>query len=698
MGARRAGPNGLLPGRERLLMPRRILLLSTVVCLFVGLLSGSPASSDDNGSDDNGSTGGKTTVARTIKDRNQDNLLEFAPGESYRVINASRRFRPPRRSLLNFLQMTDFQIIDEESPARVEFLDQTQRGPFNPFSAAYRPQEALTAQITEAMVRAVRNAVSPITRARLKFTILTGDNADSQQFNETRWFIDVLDGGKSVNPNSGIPADPLCPATPGSLYDGVRGGGVSNAPDDGYYEPDSSATDTDGDGYSPDPVQNQQETGRYVTVRDFVGLFEDANRPFNAVGLGMPWYSAFGNHDILVQGNSHEAYTGPFGPASETWTAPFNISLHQIATGCDKASNAAANQIFREPTDPTANPQSANVPPDVKRCFLTKDTPPTPPPVPTSPCNTSSWIAEHFNTSGTPNGHGYANRPPEAIANHDGYYSFVPRRGFRFIVLDTVTDECGPPFGGFCSEGSVDNAQFLWLEDQIEAAEAAKQYVVVFSHHTLRTTRWPTDDPSEQPVHYGQSNDPMDPNNPQQPGTPPTLAQLYCLHPRVIAHVAGHEHENYIWHYHCNTNHINGAPEGPEDATGPGDFWHISTSAHLDFPQQSRMIEFIDNGKRVRNRKTMSMVLTVVDHAGPPRPPAFGAIPDVLRLASIGREISYNDYQAVAQTPSGQKSTMDDRGARGGRIDRNVIIVLNRASPVSSGGSGGDNGDNGDDD
>ncbi len=687
-------------------MPRRILLLTTVVCLVVGVLSGAPASSDD----DNGSIGGKTTIARTIQDLNQDNLLEFAPGEPYRVINAPKSFRPPRRSLLNFLQMTDFQIIDEESPGRVEFLDQTQRGPFDPFAAAYRPQDTLTAQITEAMVRAVRNAVSPITGVRLKFTILTGDNADSQQYNETRWFIDVLDGGKPVDPNSGIPTTttvPPCPATPGSIYDGVRGAGVNNAPDDGYYEPDSSATDTDGDGYSPDPVRNQQETGRYVTVRDFHGLFEDANRPFNAVGLGMPWYSAFGNHDILIQGNSHEAYTGPFGTESEKWVpGSFNDRLHKHVTGCEKAWNAAANEILREPGDPTTNPETVIVPPDLRRCYLTKDTPPTVlPPDPPSPCNTTSWIAEHFNTSGTPDGHGFANRPAQAIANHDGYYSFVPRTGFRFIVLDTVTDECGEvSFAGLCSEGSVDDAQFQWLKAQIESAKAARQYVVVFSHHTLRTTRWPNSDLSEEPIHYGQRRDPIN-NDPQNPGGGMTLHQLYCQHRNVIAHVAGHEHDNYIWHYHCNNPTHKVAPEveGTEDPsvppTSPGDFWHISTSAHLDFPQQSRMIEFIDNGRLVRNRRTISMVLTVVDHAGPPRPPAFGVIADVLRLASIGREISYNDYQAVAETPSGEKSTMNDRPARGKRIDRNVIIVLNRASPVSTGGSGGgDNGDNGDDD
>jgi hypothetical protein len=253
-------------------------------------------------------------------------------------------------------------------------------------------------------------------------------------------------------------------------------------------------------------------------------------------------------------------------------------------------------------------------------------------------------------------------RPVEAIANHDGYYSFSPSPGLRFAVLDSVTDECGALF---CSEGSIDDAQFQWLDEQIQLAQLSGEYVLVFSHHTLATTRWPSTDLTEEPIHYGRRFDRENPASPQNPATVgETLEELYCRSPNVLAHIDGHEHENFVDHYTC---------EGPEpiSASGPGDFWEISTAAHIDWPQQARMIELIDNGD-----DTMSLVLTILDHAGPPNPGAAKADftangasgQQVLKLASIGRELAYNDYQG-------------SRGARGGPEDRNVIIVLDQPWP-----------------
>src|SRR5688572_15324763 len=88
----------------------------------------------------------RDTTVRTIQDRDEDNLLEFDEGEDHCVFTfaptspegcaeADLTGRKPE-SVLHFLHLSDFQIVDEESPARVEFLDTTQRGVFNPFSAA----------------------------------------------------------------------------------------------------------------------------------------------------------------------------------------------------------------------------------------------------------------------------------------------------------------------------------------------------------------------------------------------------------------------------------------------------------------------------------------------------------------------------------------------------------------------------------
>src|SRR3954470_15754880 len=194
-----------------------------------------------------------TTAARTIQDCNGDNLLEPAPGERHLDLSqplpaasadacaapgGTTLRLPASASLLNFLQLTDFQIADEESPGRVEFLDTTQRAPGSPFTAAYRPQESLSTQVAEAMVRQVRNAVSPVTSAKLDFTILTGDNADSQQYNETRWFIDILDG----TTGSGNP-DPEMDTSPGNDRKIVPDSGIASQVSDCTLPPGLSYQD-----------------------------------------------------------------------------------------------------------------------------------------------------------------------------------------------------------------------------------------------------------------------------------------------------------------------------------------------------------------------------------------------------------------------------------------------------------------------
>ncbi len=128
------------------------------------------------------------------------------------LLDGATRGSGSRNALVAFAQFTDMHIIDAQSPARVEFLDRF-NDPGNPlassapFSSAYRPWEMLTAHVAEAMVRAVNSLTgAPVTGHPLDFTISTGDNSDNTQYNEIRWHIDLLDGAKTIRPDSGSTA------------------------------------------------------------------------------------------------------------------------------------------------------------------------------------------------------------------------------------------------------------------------------------------------------------------------------------------------------------------------------------------------------------------------------------------------------------------------------------------------------------
>jgi hypothetical protein len=122
------------------------------------------------------------------------------------------------------------------------------------------------------------------------------------------------------------------------------------------------------------------------------------------------------------------------------------------------------------------------------------------------------------------------------------------------------------------------------------------------------------------------------------------VVDALLAHRNVIAWVNGHTHRNQI------TPHRN--------ADGTGGFYEINTASHIDFPQQSRLIELADNGDG-----TLSIFTTMVDHAGITS--YGGSLIDNVRLASLSRELSANDPQ----------ERTSDKGGSG--ADRNTELLLN---------------------
>lgn len=224
-------------------------------------------------------------------------------------------------------------------------------------------------------------------------------------------------------------------------------------------------------------------------------------------------------------------------------------------------------------------------------------------------------VAEHFTTTGSPVGHGFT---AQNKVDGTAYYTF-DKGNVRCIVLDTVNPN------GY-DNGSLDQTQMTWLTNLL--ATSKSKYVLVFSHHTSGT---------------------MDNLLVATGGDTSTrvlgdaVVSLLLANPNVIAWINGHTHKNQVW--------------ARTAASGTGGFWEINTASHVDFPQQSRLIELLDNVDG-----TLSIFATMVDHVGPA---AYGGnLSNPVALAGLARELAANDPQQRTSAQEGVKA------------DRNVELLV----------------------
>jgi metallophosphoesterase (TIGR03767 family) len=575
---------------------------------------------------------GKSTTSETIRPAGGAGFvaLERRPGEKH-AIRRHPSARPSadrarqRRSLAFFAQLTDPQIADEMSPARVDFLDAAG----NALSSSWRPMEAIGLQVFDQVIRNVnRNRRSELRarggRARLGYAVTTGDLADNQQLNETRWFKGVLDGGR-IDPFSGLPINSTTNQCPGADLATVTRLNADVAAR--RYTGVADYSDYPGvpvDRYSGfwDPDVAPPAGGPYAAFPRYPGFLQRAQATFAAEGLKVPWYISRGNHDGLIQGN-----------------APASTDLFRaIAIGCLKVfpsaaidparfANASESEVFEQIADPsfvqTLLAGARMVPPDPARKII----------------STEEYKKEIGGS------HGYRHVARAERRASDGvaaYYSFRPRAGIEMVSLDTVAEGGG-------QNGNLDHPQYKWLERTLRKAERAGRLVIVYGHHTLGSmSNTRTDEQAGEcsPPETGCDADPRR-STPLHRGLSGrrNVRDLFLKYPNVIAYVAGHTHANRVDLFR----------------KGRGGFWQINTASHIDWPQQSRLIEVMDN-----RDGTLSLFSTILDHAAPIATPPPGTDAGGFRhdeLTSIGRVLAWNDPQ-------------NDAGHLGRRRDRNLELVL----------------------
>ena len=550
---------------------------------------------------------GKSTLEQTITGADRAQGFQFltpGPGEPYALRGDLASTHPGRQkrrvSLVYFGQFSDFQLADEESPARVEFLDPD---PSSTAAAAWRPQEALQVHEVDQSIRAMnRFLASPVpqgdgTRAQMANAVLTGDLADNMQRNEAEWVVKLIEGG-TLDPNSGTAdlSGSSCP--PGTPLD----------------DPEAYTGVQDYDDYSGSPAFYDPDvpSGQYAGWPAYPGLMDRAQMPFEAEGLKVPSYTVFGNHDGLVQGNEDGVR-----------------SFEDIATGCVKPFSPATID-FASALNPTYLTTIAGtsfmVPPDENRQLVDK----------------AQFMALHA-TGNQPDAHGFAYvSREEAEASHGAaaYYAWSPAPNVRFIVLDTLSEGGMVPSS---ADGNIDDPQWQWLVKELDAATERNELVVAFAHHaTGSLTSTVSDEEASacsEPDAHGHDTNPgcdRDPRSSEPLHLGDELKELFLAYPNVVAFVTGHSHNSRVAGYKA------------ENGSG---FWELKTPATADWPTTQRLVELMENCDG-----TLSIFGTLFDSDAPVDAPPAAPAADFtsVQLAAIGRVLAYNDPQTDTAAAAGE--------------------------------------------
>ena len=386
--------------------------------------------------------------------------------------------------LLNFFAITDIHITDKESPAQVIYS-----GLSAPFGAgglsfgAYSPIISYTTQFLDAAIQTV-NALH--NQTPFDFGISLGDDCNNTQYNELRWFIDVLDG-KAITPSSGahLGADTI-----------------------------------------------------------------DYQKPYKAAGLNksIPWYQVIGNHDQYFTGLYRESdyirsiHVGDtiinlgleYAPPSPDNTG-YYMGVVDGLTPDGEIRGAGPEAYFATPPKVAADPD--------RRSLSTINV------VGDSITGSSSlnWMNEFFNTTSGPVGHGFTQTN---IDNDFASYTFEPKTDMPIRVLaldDTCKANVNAQFP-YDGQGCIDQARYDWLVTELERGQADGMLMIIAAHVPIAPQTSLTN-PAPTPMFYvPATTDPYVPpvRDPHSIKSDNELLATLHNYPNLILWIAGHRHLNTI--------------------------------------------------------------------------------------------------------------------------------------------------------
>ncbi len=492
------------------------------------------------------------------------NGLAVVPRHDLLASSTNRPAATRLRKLSSFFAMTDVHITDKEAPNQLIYIQQADSTYGAAMTSIYSPVMLYTTQMLDAAVQTV-NALHD--REPFDFGISLGDICDSARYNEVRGYIDVLDG-KEIRPSSGahLGADTV-----------------------------------------------------------------DFQKPFQAVGLNksIPWYQVLGNHDHFYIGSVPVDADPSLGlrqsyVSDEVWAAG-NVLIPNATTSSPPAFPPVIYDMSRSlpggSTAPTMDDAITGVfgntfymgvidgasPYGAIKYAGKKEDFAAPPKVTADHDRRallrSEWIAEFFNTTTLPKGHGFDLVPEALRHSEDGFacYSFVPRADIplKVIVLDNTQreDDGSRDIHG---HAFLDEARWQWLQHELDAGQANNQLMVIAAHIPIAVARvgslmeWWNPKGQATPM----QNDPhavMD-----NAVTLPQLIRKLQDTPNLLMWISGHRHLNTIKALPAYNDEGRLVPENS--------FWQVETSSLVHFPQQFRTFDIYLNSD-----DTVSIVAVNVD-------------------------------------------------------------------------------------
>jgi metallophosphoesterase (TIGR03768 family) len=324
-----------------------------------------------------------------------------------------------RTRLLSFFTISDIHITDKESPAQVPFFGWSAafgtQGPGSLNPSSYSPAMCATTHLLDGTVQTI-NALHRL--APFHFGMALGDFCNSGQYNELRWFIDVMDG-KAIEPSSGahLGADAI-----------------------------------------------------------------DYQKPYQAAGLdrSIPWYAAIGNHDqfwmgigyptekvrqALVGTNVLEIYSDPtLGPLYPGASEGFGTYVGVVDGATPYGDVLYWGSTNWYPTRP-------HVASDPNRRIITDDI--------ASPTN---FIGEFFTTTSAPAGHGFRRDGAGSTAACYTFEPLtnVPIR--VIVLDDTCKINKKGQIPTFYGAGWVDDARYTWLTNELQRGQTDEMLMILAAH------------------------------------------------------------------------------------------------------------------------------------------------------------------------------------------------------------------------